>query len=302
MSDPEFLEAKPMNTEHTYTSARRLSSLLLLGLGMWLVLLVAQEHNQAFLPTETRTKQAHPVPPAVQGSDPNETNPDDAPSQNRRHPAFGERVQERQEMVNTQIKLRGIADPNVLTAMHTVPRHAFVLPKYQARAYADHPLPIEHNQTISQPYIVAFMTETLDLDPNDRVLEIGTGSGYQAAVCAEIAKEVYSIEIIEPLAQSAAKRLKDLCYENVHVRAGDGFFGWPQQAPFDAIIGTAAAGRIPPPLIEQLKPQGRMILPCEDEQGFQYLILITRDSEGQLHQKNILPVRFVPMTGEVNKS
>lgn len=204
-------------------------------------------------------------------------------------------------MVHQQMKLRGTSDPNVLAAMQAVPRHAFVLPQYQAQAYADYPLPIDHNQTISQPYIVAFMTEALALDPNDRVLEIGTGSGYQAAVCAEIAKEVYSIEIIEPLAQSAAKRLKDLGYENVHVKAGDGFFGWPEHAPFDAIIGTAAAGRIPPPLLEQLKVKGRMILPQENDQGFQYLILITKESDGKIQRKTILPVRFVPMTGEVNK-
>ncbi len=204
-------------------------------------------------------------------------------------------------MVNTQIKLRGIGDPNVLAAMHTVPRHAFVLPQYQDQAYADHPLPIDHNQTISQPYIVAFMTAALALEPNDRVLEIGTGSGYQAAVCCEIAKAVYSIEIVTPLAQAAAKLLKDLAYENVHVKAGDGFFGWPDQAPFDAIIGTAAAERIPPPLLEQLKPNGRMILPEENEDGFQYLILITKDSGGALHKKTILPVRFVPMTGKVKQ-
>ncbi|MCF7976245.1 MAG: protein-L-isoaspartate(D-aspartate) O-methyltransferase [Phycisphaerae bacterium] len=204
-------------------------------------------------------------------------------------------------MVNNQIKLRGVRDPNVLAAMNAVPRHAFVLPQYQAQAYADHPLPIDHNQTISQPYIVAFMTEALTLDPNDRVLEIGTGSGYQAAVCAEIAREVYSVEIIKPLAESAAKRLKALGYGNTHVKAGDGFFGWPEHAPFDAIIGTAAAGRIPPPLLEQLKINGRMILPEEDSQGFQYLILITKQSDGEIRRETILPVRFVPMTGEVEK-
>jgi protein-L-isoaspartate(D-aspartate) O-methyltransferase len=180
-----------------------------------------------------------------------------------RHPAFSQRSQERARMVAEQIQARDVNDPNVLKAMRIVPRHAFVRPGEQAYAYNDHPLPIGLGQTISQPYIVAFMTEALKLDSNDRVLEIGTGSGYQAAVCAEIAREVCTIEILEELAKSAAKKLKELGYRNVFVRAGDGYLGWPEKAPFDAIIGTAAAGRVPPPLIEQLKPGGRMILPVE---------------------------------------
>jgi protein-L-isoaspartate(D-aspartate) O-methyltransferase len=146
------------------------------------------------------------------------------------------------------------------------------------------------------------MTEALQLDPNSKVLEIGTGSGYQAAVCAEIAREVYTIEIVEELAKSAAKLLKELGYDNVHVKAGDGYFGWPEHAPFDAIIGTAAAGRVPEPLLEQLKPGGRMILPVEGDFGFQHLILITKDEKGNLQERNVMPVRFVPMTGEVQKS
>jgi len=133
------------------------------------------------------------------------------------------------------------------------------------------------------------------------VLEIGTGSGYQAAVCAEVAREVHTIEIVEPLAQSAAEVLTQLGYTNVHVKAGDGYFGWPEKGPFDAIIGTAAAGAIPPPLIEQLKKGGRMILPVEDRYGLQYLILLTKDEQGQLHKKDVLPVRFVPMTGRVQQ-
>jgi protein-L-isoaspartate(D-aspartate) O-methyltransferase len=145
------------------------------------------------------------------------------------------------------------------------------------------------------------MTEALALDPNSKVLEIGTGSGYQAAVCAEIAKEVYTIEIVETLAQAATPRLKDLGYRNVFVRTGDGYYGWPEKAPFDAIIGTAAAERIPPPLLEQLKKGGRMILPCEDDSGFQHLILVTKDAEGRVQRKNVLPVLFVPMTGQVRK-
>jgi protein-L-isoaspartate(D-aspartate) O-methyltransferase len=178
----------------------------------------------------------------------------------------------------------------------------FVPDRQRRYAYDDRPLPIGNGQTISQPYIVAFMTEALKLDPNSLVLEIGTGSGYQAAVCAEIAKKVYTIEIVEPLATSSAKLLKKLGYRNVHVRAGDGYYGWPEKAPFDAIIGTAAAETIPPPLIEQLKKGGRMILPVGDERGFQYLILLTKDEQGRLRKKNVMPVLFVPMTGRVQQS
>ncbi len=196
-----------------------------------------------------------------------------------------------------QIEWREVRDPKVLEAMRTVPRHAFVPAAERAYAYEDGPLPIGYGQTISQPYIVAFMTETLRLDPNSVVLEIGTGSGYQGAVCAEIAREVYTIEIVEPLARAAAAMLTQLGYSNVHVRAGDGYFGWAEKGPFDAIIGTAAAEAVPPPLLEQLKNGGRMILPVVGEDGFQYLILLTKDEKGQLQRKNVLPVRFVPMTG-----
>ncbi len=219
----------------------------------------------------------------------------------RRHPAFGQRVDERRQMVRRQIEARGVADPNVLEAMRTVPRHAFVPQAQRANAYEDRPLYIGHGQTISQPYIVAFMTETLELEPNSVVLEIGTGSGYQAAVCAEIAKEVWTIEIVEPLAESAARLLTELGYANVHVKAGDGYYGWPQEGPFDAIIGTAAAGEVPPPLIEQLKTGGRMILPVGSRLGLQYLILATKDEQGQLHRREVMPVRFVPMTGRIEQ-
>jgi len=218
-----------------------------------------------------------------------------------RHPAYTERVVERARMVDWQIEARSIKDPNVLTAMRVVPRHAFVRPTEERSAYADNPLPIGYEQTISQPYIVAFMTEALELTRNSRVLEIGTGSGYQAAVCAEIAQEVYTIEIVEELAKDAKKRLKELGYRNVFAKAGDGFFGWPEHAPFDAIIGTAAAGRIPEPLIEQLKPGGRMILPYGSPEGFQYLVLVTKDKDGKISRRNVMPVRFVPMTGQVQK-
>jgi protein-L-isoaspartate(D-aspartate) O-methyltransferase len=218
-----------------------------------------------------------------------------------KHPAYTERLVERGRMVDWQIESRSINDPNVLTAMRVVPRHFFVRPTEERYAYTDNPLPIGYGQTISQPYIVAFMTEALRLNRNSRVLEIGTGSGYQAAVCAEIAKAVYTIEIVDELAESAKKRLKELGYRNVFVKAGDGYYGWPEHAPFDAIIGTAAAGRVPDPLLKQLKPGGRMILPYGSPKSLQYLVLITKDKNGKISRTNVMPVRFVPMTGEVQK-
>ncbi len=205
-------------------------------------------------------------------------------------------------MVQQQIAWREVKDPNVLQAVRRVPRHAFVPEAQRAHAYEDRPLPIGYEQTISQPYVVAFMTEALQLDPNAVVLEIGTGSGYQAAVCAEIARSVYTVEIVEPLAASAAQVLTELGYANVQVRAGDGYFGWPEKGPFDAIIGTAAAREIPAPLVEQLQAGGRMILPVGDRFGLQYLILVTKDEQGRLHRRNVMPVLFVPMTGRVQQS
>ena len=218
-----------------------------------------------------------------------------------RHSAYTERNVERARMVDWQIEARAIKDSNVLSAMRTVPRHIFVRSTEQRSAYNDNPLPIDYDQTISQPYIVAFMTDALKLTRNSKVLEIGTGSGYQAAVCAEIAQQVYTIEIVEELAKSAKKRLKELGYRNVFAKAGDGYFGWPEHAPFDAIIGTAAAGRIPEPLIKQLKPGGRMILPYGSPRGDQYLVLVTKDKDGNISRRTVMPVRFVPMTGEVQK-
>lgn len=224
-----------------------------------------------------------------------------ARKKNHSHPAFGERQNERQEMVRTQIAARGIRDANTLAAMRSVPRHKFVRGGDLRRAYSDQPLPIGLGQTISQPYIVAYMTEALMLDANDRVLEVGTGSGYQAAVCAEIAAEVYTIEILEGLAASAKKLLAELGYANIFVRAGDGFFGWEENGPFDAIIITAAAGMIPPPLVEQLKPDGLMILPLGSPYGAQTLVLVSKDGRGRVKSKALLPVRFVPMVGRVQK-
>ncbi len=222
------------------------------------------------------------------------------------HPAFGERVEERAQLVRVHIEhprwAPDIEDANVITAMNTVPRHAFVRRSDLGRAYADHPLPIGLGQTISQPFIVAYMTEVLKLDPNSRVLEVGTGSGYQAAVCAEIAREVYTIEILEKLAKSAKERLKKLGYHNVFVKAGDGYYGWEEKGPFDAIIVTCAAGFVPPPLVEQLKPGGRMILPRGSPYGSQWLVLVTKDDKGKVKSKRLMGVRFVPMTGRVSKS
>lgn len=215
------------------------------------------------------------------------------------HPAFGERTAERAMMVTRQIDYRGVRDPNVLAAMGTVPRHAFVRPRDLRQAYADYAISIGLNQSISQPYIVAYMTEVLKLRPDSKVFEVGTGSGYQAAVCAEIAREVYTVEIIEKLAESAKERLKKLGYRNVTVKASDGYFGWKEKGPFDAIIITAAAGLVPPPLIEQLKPGGQMILPLGSPYGAQTLVLITKDDKGEVRSKRLLPVRFVPMTGHI---
>jgi protein-L-isoaspartate(D-aspartate) O-methyltransferase len=185
--------------------------------------------------------------------------------------------------------------------MVTVPRHAFVRLYNSSQAYSDRPLPIGFNQTISQPYIVAYMTGVLELRPDFKILEIGTGSGYQAAVAAEIAAEVYTIEIVEPLAEAAKRRLKNLGYANVFVKAGDGYDGWPEKAPFDAIIVTAAAGLVPPPLIRQLKPGARMVLPIGSPYGLQTLVLINKDEKGNVSSKSLMPVRFVPMLGKVTR-
>ncbi|UCD16544.1 MAG: protein-L-isoaspartate(D-aspartate) O-methyltransferase [Candidatus Zixiibacteriota bacterium] len=204
----------------------------------------------------------------------------------------------RQQMVEQQISRRDVTDEAVLTAMRRVPRHVFVPEKYRREAYRDGPLPIGHDQTISQPYIVAVMTELLRLDSSSKVLEIGTGSGYQAAILAEISDSVYTIEIIEALAVGADSLLDSLGYTAVQVRAGDGYRGWPEKAPFDAIIVTAAPPRIPEPLVDQLKIGGRMVVPVGDFS--QDLILITKKEEGVIKQ-SIFPVRFVPMTGEVQE-
>ncbi len=235
-------------------------------------------------------------------SDVNESHkPQNISPPDHNHAAFDERVKERRRLVDRYIRAEGVKEPNVLKAMVTVPRHAFVRGNELGRAYGDYPLPIGYGQTISQPYIVAYMTQALRLGANDKVLEVGTGSGYQAAVCAEIAEVVYTIEIVEPLAESAKQRLKELGYHNVFTKAGDGYYGWEENAPFDAIIVTAAAGFVPPPLIKQLKEGGRIIVPVGSPFGNQTLMLITKDRDGKIQSKRLLPVIFVPMTGQVMK-
>jgi len=201
----------------------------------------------------------------------------------------------REKMVETQIKARGVKDPRVLSAMLKVDRHLFVPKELQTSAYTDQPLPIGEGQTISQPYIVALMTELLELKGEEKVLEIGTGSGYQAAILAELVKEVYTIEIIETLATSAKKLLLQMGYQNITVKAGDGYLGWPEVAPFDAIIITAAPEHIPKPLLEQLKEGGRMVVPVGTYS--QVLKKIVKRS-GRIETSDIIPVVFVPMTGE----
>lgn len=202
----------------------------------------------------------------------------------------------RERMVREQIEARGIHDPRVLRAMRKVERHKFVPEEYRDLAYEDHPLPIGEGQTISQPYIVALMTELLELDEHDRVLEVGTGSGYQAAVLAEICDSVYTIEIIESLGRRAGALLKELGYTNVKVKIGDGYKGWPEHAPFDAIIVTCAPTHIPPPLQEQLAEGGRMVIPV-GERFTQELVLLRKEN-GKIIQREVIPVRFVPMLKE----
>lgn len=197
-------------------------------------------------------------------------------------------------MLDRQLRGRGITDPRTLRAMASVAREKFVPPELRARAYDDRPLPIGYGQTISQPYIVALMTEQIQPKPGQRVLEIGTGSGYQAAVLSELVAEVYSIEIVRPLAQRAEGLLRELGYKNVHVKAGDGYKGWPEHAPFDAIIVTAAPDHVPQPLIEQLREGGRMIIPV-GEAGAQNLYLLEK-RDGRVKQTAVIPVKFVPFT------
>jgi protein-L-isoaspartate(D-aspartate) O-methyltransferase len=196
---------------------------------------------------------------------------------------------------------RAALSERTIAAMRKVPRHRFVLPGDERYAYDNRPLPIGHGQTISQPFIVALMTDLMDVKPSDRVLEIGTGCGYQAAVLAELAREVYTIEIVEPLGREAAQRLQALGYRNVVTKIGDGYQGWAEHAPFDAIMVTAAAHEVPAPLTEQLKPGGRLVIPVGTQWGGQTLLLIVKGQDGKLTRREVLAVRFVPLIDKSGK-
>jgi len=198
-------------------------------------------------------------------------------------------------MVGRQIARRGVRDSATLAAMSEVPRQEFVPAAFRDAAYEDRALPIGQGQTISQPFVVAYMTELIEPAPGKKVLEVGTGSGYQAAVLAAAGMEVYTIEIFEKLAAAARQRLDRLGFDGVRTRHGDGFFGWPEEAPFDAILVTAAAGYVPPPLLEQLRPGGRMVIPVGSIYGVQNLVLVRKSADGEIRTRTLLPVRFVPL-------
>jgi protein-L-isoaspartate(D-aspartate) O-methyltransferase len=206
-----------------------------------------------------------------------------------------DRLEERARMVATQIAARDVSDPRVLAAFREVPRHRFVPAPMDAHAYEDSPLPIGLRQTISQPYIVAKMTELLRLKPTDRVFELGTGSGYQAAVASRIAAEVYTVEIFPELAERAKATIVELGYRNVHVRAGDGTLGWPEKAPFDALLVTAAMPEVPKRLVEQLKPGGRAVMPIGEPDAVQMLVYLEKTESGEIERRDVFEVRFVPV-------
>lgn len=202
-------------------------------------------------------------------------------------------------MVRKQLKLRNVDNERVLAAMRKVRRHEFVPDEYVDKAYRDTPLPIGYDQTISQPFIVGAMTQLLDPQPGDRFLEVGTGSGYQAAVLAELVDQVYTIEILEPLGLEAEQRLRDMGYENIHVRIGDGYLGWPEEAPFDAVIVTCAPDHVPQPLIDQLRVGGKMCIPVGENPRSQKLYLLTKKADGKMESKIIFDVGFVPLVREI---
>ncbi len=219
----------------------------------------------------------------------------------KQHSAFSERTEERRDLVFNEIAGYpgiDIHDTAVLNAMFRVPRHAFVVAPYQSYAYLNRPLPIGYEQTISQPVIVASMTQLLNLEEDDKVLEIGTGSGYQAAVLAELGAEIYTIEIVEELGLRAKQTLRDLGYKNIHVKIGDGYAGWPEFAPFDRIIVTCSPEDVPEPLVDQLASGGRIVIPVGPLNKTQYLVVIKKDADGKLIRELKYPVRFVPMTGK----
>jgi len=218
-------------------------------------------------------------------------------------PRFEERREERCLLVNKVIvpNRPKVKNVRVLDALRNVPRHRFVPKGLSDQAYDDNPLPIGHGQTISQPYVVAYMTDLLEVSGGDKVLEIGTGSGYQAAVLAEITPHVFSMEIVKPLAEAASERLQSLGYKTVRVRQGDGYDGWPKEAPFDRIIVTAAAGHVPPPLLRQLKVGGKLVIPVGGRFSVQRIVRVTKEEDGRPKTESLLPVRFVPLTGKVER-
>jgi len=263
----------------------RASRMMLLSLPACIIILNLQASTQALPFASSSFYTSHWIA-LSDGNRPSESNQD--------------REKERKNMIQT-IRSYGLNDSDVLKVMSDVPRHLFVPEEYRKQAYADSPLPIGYGQTISQPFIVAEMTRLLRLESTSRVLEVGTGSGYQAAVLTGFTSHVYTIEIIKPLANSAASRLDRLGYK-VENRHGDGYFGWPEKSPFDAIVVTAAAGEIPPPLIEQLAPEGRMVIPVGPVLGTQSLLLIEKDKSGKVRTRALMPVRFVPLTREDGSS
>ena len=251
----------------------------LLVLGAWLL---GRPPSRPGVAAEPAPQKEGPTPPLKWG-----------------RPRFEDRADERGEMVRSQLERRDVSDRATLDAMRAVPRHEFVPEGLQRRAYDDCPLPIGHGQTISQPYIVGYMTQALALKPGDKVLEIGTGSGYQAAVLAELTPHVYSIEIVKALGDAAKARLERLGYKTVECKVADGHHGWAEEGPFDAIIVTCAAGSVPPPLLKQLKPGGRMCIPVGPPGLGQDLILVTKDAEGGVRSRSLMGVIFVPLTREV---
>lgn len=216
-------------------------------------------------------------------------------------PRFTERQEERHRLVETGIKQQGIQDSSTLEAMRHVPRHLFVPEPYRQYAYQNRPLPIGFDQTISQPYIVAYMTSLLELSVGEKVLEIGTGSGYQAAVLSEITPHVYTIEIVEELATRTSKLFEKLGYETIKTKIGDGFYGWEKYAPYDAVIVTAAPEEIPQPLVDQLKSGGVIVIPVGSRSEGQYVLKVTKDEDGEIYREKKIPVRFVPFTGDAQQ-
>ncbi len=254
-----------------------------------------------FLSVDQSVAQSSPISqPPAQPRDPPALPPPEQAETSRNDPnsvAEQKAKGRRAAMVDKQLRVRDITDQSVLAAMNRVPRHRFVPADLQNQAYEDRPLPIGLGQTISQPYIVALMTQLATPTKAARALDVGTGSGYQAAVLAELVKSVYSIEIVQPLADQATGRLKSLGYSNIHVRHGDGYQGWPQHAPFDLIIVAAAPDHVPQPLIDQLAVGGKLVIPIGGRQG-QQLMVLTKDADGHIQRKVVAPVAFVPMTGE----